>query len=226
MPQAPSLTVAIRFSLSGLVESLHAFLAWNLALVAAAVVVVALLPLSLLALLLVPFLAPLACGLVRLASAARRGDHVALRTALPGLRERFWTKVGLAAVQVLLLLLAILNLLAAPAIGGLLAALSMATSVYLAATILAYATVGWTLLCDPRRASLPLGQLARLAIVVVLRRPLAILFILLVAGLSVVVVYNLLVPSLFLPSMVLLLAAGYVLPAADQIAPIAEDEPR
>lgn len=220
MPERPSLAAAIRLSVTGLIESLHAFLAWNLVLVVAAAVNVFLLTLSSLALLLVPFLAPLVCGVVRLATVASRGDHVALRTAMPGIRHRLWTKVGLAAVQCVLLLLTTLNLLVAPAIGGLLAGLSMATSVYVAATLFAYAAVGWTLLCDPRRESLPLGELARLSLSIVLRHPLQVIFMLVVIALATVVVYNLVAPSLFLPSMVLLLVAGYVIPAADRLTPV------
>lgn len=217
MPEQPSLAAAIRFSVTGLIESLHAFLAWNLVLVLATTVVVYALTLSNLALLLVPFLAPLACGLGRLATVASRGDHVALRTALPGIRHRFWTKVGLGAAQALLLLLAILNLFVAPAMGGLFAALSMATSVYLAGTAVAFGLIGWTLVCDPARESVPLSRLARLSLVVLLRHPLAALFLLVVAALTAVAVYQLVVPSLFLPAMVVLLTARYVIPAADEL---------
>lgn len=218
----PSLAAAIRLSVTGLIESLHAFLAWNLLLVIAAATAVFLVAVTPLALLLVPLLSPLACGLVRLATVASRGDHVALRTAVPGIRRRFGAKVGLAAGQTVLLLLAVLNLLLAPAIGGIVGALSAATSAYLAAFVLAYALVGWTLLCDPRREDRPVGELARLALVVVMRRPLQVLFLLLVLALTAVVVWNLVVPSLFLPSMVVLLTAGYVLPAADEIRPAAD----
>ena len=218
MPEPPSLAGAIRFSVLGLIDSLHAFLAWNFVLVIATVAALYLLVASNLALLVAPFLAPLACGLARLATVASRGGQVTLRTALPGIRHRFWAKVGLAAAQCLILFLAVLNLLVSPAIGGLFAALSMATSVYLGGAVVAYGIVGWTLLCDPSRESLPLANLARLALVIVLRHPLAAFFLLVVAGLATVVVYNLVVPSLFLPAMVLLLTARYVLPAADELA--------
>lgn len=222
MPDRPSLAASIRFSVTGLIESLHAFLTWNLVAVVGVAVIAFSLVITNVALLAVPFLAPIVCGILRLAALSWRGDHVALRSAVPGIRHRFWTKVGLAAAQCVLLVLALLNLLIAPSIGGLFAALSMATSVYLAATVVAFATVGWTLLCDPRRESEPVGHLARLAMIVLLRRPLAVIFLVVVVALSTVVVYNLVVPSLFLPSMVLLLVAGYVLPAADEIVPVAE----
>lgn len=220
MPEAqtPSLASAIRFSISGIIESVHAFLAWNLAAVVAVAVILLLLPASDLAVLLVPLLAPVLCGLIRLAAASQRGDHVSLQTALPGIRHRTWTKVGLAALQCVVLLLATLNLVLAPAIGGLVGALSAVTSVYLGAAILAYALVGWTLICDPRRQAEPVRILARVALVVLLRRPLQILFLLLVSALGTIIVYNLVVLGLFLPSMVFLLIAGYVVPAADEIA--------
>lgn len=220
MPEQPSLAAAIRFSVSGLVEWVHAFVLWNLALVVAVAIVLTLLLLTNLALLLVPLLAPLVCGLLRLATVAHRDEVVTLRTAMPGIRHRWGAKVGLAAAQSLILLLAALNVMLAPAIGGLLAALSVATSVYLALGVAGYAMVGWTLLCDPRRESDPLGHLARLALVVLVRRPLPLLFILVVAVLAVAIVYNLVVPALFLPSMIMLLVAGYVLPAADRLAPV------
>lgn len=220
MPEQPSLTAAIRFSVSGLIEWVHAFVLWNLALVVAVAVVLTLLLLTNLALLLVPLLAPLVCGLLRLATVAHRDEVVTLRTAVPGIRHRWRAKVGLAAAQSLILLLAALNVMLAPAIGGPFAALSVGTSVYLALAVAGYAMVGWTLLCDPRRESQPIRQLARLALVVLVRRPLAILFFLVVTALAVVIVSNLVVPALFLPSMILLLVARYVLPAADLLVPV------
>ncbi len=218
----PSLAAAIRLSVSGLIESLHAFLAWNLVAVVAVLVVLAAFALTYAALLLVPFLAPLLCGILRLATVTVRGDHVALRTAVPGIRHRFWTKVGLAAIQWVILLLMTLNVLLAPSIGGILGALSAATSVYLGGSLLAFAIVGWALLCDPRRESLAVRELARRALLVLLRRPMQILFLLLLTGLAALVIYNLAVPGLILPSMVLLAIAGYVLPAADHLAPVTE----
>jgi hypothetical protein len=214
----PSLASAVRFSVTGLVESLHAFLAWNLVLLVAVALVLLALTITNLALLAVPFLAPLVCGLLRLATVSHRGDQVALRTALPGIRRRLWTKIGLASVHAALLLLAALNLLVAPAIGGLVGALSMAMSVYLAAALLAYAVIAWTLLCDPWRETRPVRHLLRLAIIVLLRRPLQVLFLVLVLALAVAVTANLVVPGFFLPSMVLLLFTGYVIPAADELA--------
>ena len=216
----PSLAAATRLSVSGLVESLHAFLAWNLVLLLAVAAAVLLLSLSALAILVVPLLAPLACGLVRLAVVAARDEHVALRTALPGIRHRWMAKFGVAALQCAVLLLALLNLLLAPSIGGLLAAISLAMSVYLIATVLAYATALWPLVCDPRREDAPLSALARLALVVLFRKPFQLLFLVLAGVLAAIVIRNLIVPAFFLPSMAVLLMAGYVIPAADEIAPV------
>lgn len=217
----PSLAAAIRLSLDGFVGSLHAFLAWNAVLAVAAGLTVFLLSLSNLALLAVPLLAPLTCGVGRMAAVAARDEHVALRSAVPGFAHRFWTKVGLAAAQSALLLVAGLNLLVAPAIDGPVAALSLAVSVYLIVTVLAYAIAFWPLLCDPRREEMPVPSLLRLALIVLLRRPLQLLTLLVVAVLSAIVIRSLVVPGLFLPGMVLLMIAGYVTPAADELAPVA-----
>lgn len=218
MPERPSLAEAIRFSIRALVESIHAFLAWNLLLVLASATVIFVLSLTNLAVVLIPLLSPLVCGLLRMAVVARRDEDVALRTAVPGIRHRIVAKLGLAAGQCLLVLVATVNLAVAPAIGGLLGSLSMATSLYLLGAIGAYAFVGWTLLCDPRHDTERLGRLAKLAAVVLIRRPLAMLFIMAMAILSAFLVYSLVVPSLFLPSLLLLLAAGYVVPAADEVS--------
>ena len=77
----------------------------------------------------------------------------------------------------------------------------------------------WPIVCDPRRAG-PLRDQLRLAMVVTVRRPLQLATLAFIAGLSVVASIQVPVLAFVLPIFVVLAIAGYVVPAADEVAPL------
>jgi len=215
--QRASLGEAVRVGVSGFVSEIATFLLANglWALLAGGIAYAALrLPV---ALLLAPLLAPLTCGLARVATETARDRVVSPRTFVAGVVERFWTKLGLGAVQALILVVALADILLAPAIGGLPAIASTVLAVYVAISSLAYGLVFWTLLADRDLRGLPVRQVARLALAVVLRRPAPVAFLFVYAVLAAGVAVPFVVAVLFLPSVVLLTVAAYVIPASEEI---------
>lgn len=213
----PRLADAVRIGVTGFIEEIIAFLVANVAwavLVGGVVYAIYRWPA---ALLLAPVAAPLTCGLARVAVETARGRVVSMRTFVAGIRDRFWTKLGLGAVQVLLVTVAILNLFVAPTIGGLSALVSMILSVYVVISTVAYGLVFWTMLSDAQLDSMPARRIGRLALAVVLRRPLQVGFLLAFAVLAMGLMAALVAPVMFLPSIVLLTVAAYVVPAGEEI---------
>ncbi len=224
-PPQPSLPVALRTGGMKLFEEIFPVLVTNLAwamLAGALVYVAGLVPL---ALLLLPLIAPLTTGLARVAVLAARDRVVPLRAFVDGVTDRFWLKLGLGALQAVVLLVALMNVVVAPSMGGLFGAISMVLSVYVAAATFGYGLVFWTLLSDPDRATMPVRRVGRLAMAVVLTRPLPVAFLLILAALAIGVMASLIVPLLFLPSFVLITVAAYVLPAADLLQATARRAP-
>lgn len=168
--------------------------------------------------LLTPLLALPTASLMRLAVAANRLGVPSVRMARDELSRLAARKVVLAAIQLLLIVIGLTNLRLAVDIGGFGGVLSAAVALYavLGASMLAVAL--WPVVCDPVRQG-PVRAQLRLALAVVVRRPLQVVGLAVVAGLAVLVSVQLIVPALFLPSLVLLAIAGYVVPAADELAP-------
>ena len=228
MPQGPTeddselryratLGDAIRLGVSGFIQEIVTFLVAN----GVWALLVGLVTYAMLrapiALLLAPLIAPLSCGLARVATETARDRVVSPRTFLAGITERFWTKLGAGVLQVTILVVAIADLLVAPSIGGLPAVASLVLAVYVLVSSLVYGLVFWTLLSDAELRSMPALQVGRLALAVVLRHPGPVAFLALFAALAASVAVPLIPAVLFLPSIVLLTVAAYVLPAAEEI---------
>lgn len=213
----PRLGDAVRVGFSGFIDEITTFLVANLAWAVLAGGVLYALGRWPIALLLAPLIAPLTSGLAHVATEVARGRVVLPRTYLDGLRHRFWAKLGLGALQAVVLLVAVADLVLAPAIGGLPAVASMILAVYVAIASTAYGLVFWTLISDREISRLPVRQVGRLALAVVLRRPGPVAFLFAFAVLSVAVMSTLVVPVLFMPSIALLVIAAYVIPAAEEI---------
>lgn len=209
----------MRIGVTGFIEEITTFLVANVAWAVMAGAIVYASARWPIALLLVPLAAPMTTGLSRVAAETARERVVSLRTFGDGVRERFWIKVGLGAVQGIVLLIAIADLVFAPAIGGLPAFASMVLAIYVAISSVAYGLVFWTLLADRDLGAMPVREIARLALAVVLRKPGPTAFLFVFAVLATGVMAALVAPVLFLPGIVLLTVAAYVLPAAEEIRP-------
>ncbi len=213
----PRLGDAIRLGVSGFIQEIVTFLMANgLWTVLVGGIVYGMLRWPI-ALLLAPLIAPLTCGLTRIATETARDRVVSPGTFIAGVTDRFWTKPGAGVIQTVVLAIAVADLLVAPAIGGLPAVASLVLAVYVAASSVAYGLVFWTLLSDPELRTMPVRQIGRLALAVVLRRPGQVAFLLVFAVLAASVAIPLIPTVLFLPSIVLLTVAAYVLPAAEEI---------
>ena len=205
---------AVSLLLEWAVPLLTANVAWGLV-VAAYLLLLVGLPILLLA---APLLAlPTAC-LMRLAVAAVRAGVPTLGMARDELGRLWERKLGLAAVQILVMGVAWANIGLAGQIGGWIGLLSGGVAIYgvIASAILA--TALWPIVCDPLREG-PMRAQLRLAIAASVRRPIRIGLLAAVVGAAAFISVQLLVPAFVLPIAVLLAAAGYVVPLADEILP-------
>jgi hypothetical protein len=165
---------------------------------------------------LVPLLALPASVLTRLAVEAARDAAPARGIVRAEFGRLAWRKIGLATVQLLVLGLGVLNVSLAPAIGGLPGLVAGVVAAYALVASSVYAVALWPIVCDPRREG-PLAQQLRLALAVTLLRPLQLGVLALLAVLAGIVSAQLVVPALFLPSLVVLAAAAYVVDLADRL---------
>lgn len=162
-------------------------------------------------------LVPVACGLTRIAGRAARGDAVHVRHFADGVAHRFWRHLALAAGQFLVLAAASVNVAIGLAAGGPLPILAAVVSGYVALATWLVAVAAWPVLLDPQRQAMPLRAALRLAVAVVLRRPVGLVVIASIEALLIAVTVETILPALFLPSYGALLAAHYVLAVADSL---------
>ena len=166
--------------------------------------------------LLAPLLALPTAVLMRLAVAAAREDAPSWRVARAELGRLAWRKVGLAAAQLLVTALGILNLSLGPSLGGIAGVAVTIVAGYALIAVAVYALPLWSIVCDPLREG-PLRDQLRLALAVVALRPIQVLVLAVITVLSVLVSIQLVVPASFLPSLVMLAGAAYVVDVADRL---------
>lgn len=190
-------------------------LAWSAGLVAILALAATV---SLLALLLVPLLALPTVGIYRLAVLIVRGEPVALSDGFAA-----WRRFGAPALALGFALLAAGTMFGSNVWLGLsrgdVAGWSLATLAFWGLVVVAMAAgVAWPVLVDPRRETLDTRARVRLAILLVVAHPVRFAALTLVLGLivalSTVGFAALLTISV---SYVALVAARYVLPAADRL---------
>lgn len=218
-PAAPRLGGALRGAAIDLYFNswrlVPANLAWSVCLVAILALAASV---SLLALLLLPLLALPTVGIYRMASLIVRGEPVALSDAFSA-----WRRFGGPALALATALLVAGSMFVFNVVTGLLrsdvAGWSLATLAFWGLVVVVMtASVTWPILVDPRRETVGVRARVRLAILLVLAHPMRFAALSLVLGLIVVVstvgFAALLTVSV---SYVALVAARYVLPAADRL---------
>jgi hypothetical protein len=166
----------------------------------------------------IPLLALPTAALTRLAVAAVRLGVPSLAMARGELGRLPLRKILLAFAQVLVFGISVTNIGLAGQMGGLAGLVSGGVGIYALLGTAIYAVALWPIVCDPRRAG-PLRDQLRLALVVTVRRPLQFATLALLAGLAAMASVQVPVLAFFLPILVLLAIAGYVVPAADEVAP-------
>jgi hypothetical protein len=162
---------------------------------------------------------PIMCGITRMAGQAARGNFPRLRDFRDGARHRLWAHLAIGAGQGLVLVIAIVNIGVGMAGDSLLFALITMVAGYVGLITVVLAVAAWPLLLDPERADLSVAAVFRLALAVIMTRPIslvviAVVEIVLVAGISEFAVLGAL-----LPSFGALVAANFVLPVADNLRP-------
>jgi hypothetical protein len=170
------------------------------------------------AIVLLPLVALPASALARAAVEAARGDSPTWAAALGEVRRRPARKLALAGAQVLVTAVGLLNLSMAAAVGGLPGAVIAAVGAYGLIVAWGYAVALWPIVTDPARDG-PLRDQLRLALIVLVTRPLGIAAVVAIGAAAAAACVLLVVPMIVLPALVVLLCAAYVVPAADALAP-------
>jgi hypothetical protein len=218
IPDAPTLGGALRNAASDLYFHAPRLVAANLVVGLLLLgLMLAALSIGWLAAPLVLLLAPPLAGLMRLATRIVREGHAVLSDFTPALR-RPWRALLAGSVQLLVAVVLVGDLVIGSGAGGMGGAFLAVSAVYGLAAWWALAVVFWPLLLDPLRASEPLRAIVRLALLLLFAHPLRI------GGVAVLLAVVLAVSLVFVaailtvaPAFAWLLAAHYVLPAADRL---------
>ena len=217
-PRRPSLARAIRESFSRYIDEIVLFaivnVGWALAFGAFAFVRIGL-PVVVI---LTPLLALPTAALMRLAVATARDRTPTWPMAREELGRLAGRKVVLATIQLLIMGLSLTNVVLGGSMGGLAGIASAIVAGYALIAVSVYAVALWPIVCDPAREA-PVRDQLRLALAMVTLRPVQLVVLAVITVLAVVVAIQLIVPLLFLPSLVLITVAGYVVPVADRLRP-------
>jgi hypothetical protein len=167
---------------------------------------------------LVPVLAIPLAGIARMAGLATRGESIGLSDALQPLRQRLRPLVVSAIAFTVALVILVANVVTGLAIGGLVGVALATASAWGLVVLAGFGITWWPLLTDPVHDAVSATNLARLCALLLLAHPLRF-------GLLVVIVVGILLASTILfaavitisVAYVMLVAARYVLPAADRL---------
>lgn len=168
---------------------------------------------------LAPLLALPTAVLMRLAVAVARDRSPSWSMATAELGRLAGRKLLLGTAQLLVLALGVVNVLLAGNIGGILGIVSAVIAAYAVIATWMYAVALWPIVCDPDREA-PLREQLRMALTVVILRPLQIGVLALIAALAVIICVQLIAPAVFLPGFVLVVVARYVVPFVDRLRPV------
>lgn len=169
---------------------------------------------------LAPLLALPTAVLMRLAvAAAARDRSPSWSMATAELGRLAGRKLLLGAAQLLALALGVVNVLLAGSIGGILGIVSALIAAYAVIATWMYAVALWPIVCDPDREA-PLREQLRMALTVVMLRPLQIGVLAVITALAVIICVQLIAPAVFLPGIVMVVIAGYVVPFVDRLRPV------
>ena len=168
---------------------------------------------------LAPLLALPTAVLMRLAVAVARDRSPSWSMAIAELGRLAGRKLLLGTAQLLVLALGVVNVLLAGNIGGILGVISALIAAYAVIATWMYAVALWPIVCDPDREA-PLREQLRMALTVVILRPLQIGVLALITALAVIICVQLIAPAVFLPGFVLVVVAGYVVPFVDRLRPV------
>lgn len=209
---------AIRVALAGYFDGFVLFSVLNVAVVLTALAVASAFAIVPAVIVLLPLAALPASALTAAAVEVARGRPPAWSVAAGELRRNLVRKLALATVQLAITGLGLLNLSMAAAVGGVAGVVIAGVGGYGLVVTWAYAVALWPIVADPHRDG-PLRPQLRLALVVVVARPLGVAALVAVVAAAVTACALLIVPMIVLPALVILLCAAYVVPVADAFSP-------
>ena len=218
LPAAPGLGRVLRVAAEDLyyhgVRLVPANLLWGITLL----VFVNLASGSVLGLVLLVVMVPLTTGLMGLATILVRDRSLAMGDLVRSIRSHFVQRFALGIAQVTVLVVAVVDLLIGLQLGGMLGVLLSAFAFYSLIGIWVVAVAAWPIVMDPVREDEPLRARLRLAIILVLAHPvrIGVLALVLAAILAVGTVFAAAIIT-FVAVYAALVAAHYVLPAADRL---------
>jgi hypothetical protein len=172
---------------------------------------------------------PIAIGIQNMAVSVVRDDNTVMSDLLVAVRERRWLLL-LGAGQLVLGIVALTDAAIGISFGGPLGAFFAASAVYMLFILWALSLTCWPVLLDPVRRGEPLGRRLRLGVTLALAHPIRISLLALLA--LVFLAASALLAALLVSvsiAFICLVAARYVLPAADRLegratlAPSGED---
>lgn len=218
LPPAPRLGSAVREAAGDLYYNSMRFLGANLIWGAALLSVVYVASLSLLGSLLLLLMVPLTAGVMTMAVRLVRAGHVGFSDFTEGVRRPLLRNLGVGAVQLFLIAVLVVDVLVGIGTGNLAGFVLAVAAFYGLVGLWVFAVVAWPILLDPERHDEPLRAKLRVAALLVLAHPLRL------GGLAFTIGILLVVSTLALAALVtfalsfaLLIAARYVLPAADRL---------
>jgi uncharacterized membrane protein YesL len=196
------------------VRLVPANLAWGIVLLGAVVLAGG----SLLGIALVLALVPLTFGLMGMAATLVRERTLVMSDLARSIRTDFQRRFALGLTQIGLTAVALVDLGLGLQLGGMFGLVLVVIAAYTLLAIWILAVVAWPLVMDPIRASMPIRSRLRLAGLLVLAHPVR--FTALAAVLAVLVLAGAVLAAallMFAAAYVALVAAHFVLPAADRL---------
>ena len=160
-------------------------------------------------------LVPVSCGLLGMVGHTVRKDFPNRRHFREGAARRPLAHLGLGAVQAALLAAAVVNLGVGMGGASLLSALITVIAAYIGLLTVMFGVTAWPLLMDPDRGGKSFRAVLRMAVALVLARPVRTAVVAVIEMVFLFAVAQTPLLGLLLPSFGALVAAYFVLPAAD-----------
>lgn len=163
-------------------------------------------------------LVPISIGLMRMATSVVREGHTVMSDFAVAFRPRAWRHMALGLGHLMLLVVAAVDLLIGVQLGGMLGTFLAVSAIYMLFVVWGLGVSCWPVILDPLRGDEPMRQKLRLGVAVALTGPVRLtgVALLLATFLAVSTVLAALLLTVAL-AFVFLVAARYVLPAADRL---------
>lgn len=162
---------------------------------------------------------PLTAGLLRAAAVTAAGRRPGRSHVVAGAGAHPWRHLLLGLLQAALLLGAVVNIGTGLAVGGVVAAMTVAVACYVALAVCCLAVATWPVSLDPRRAQCSTRRVLAVGAAVTLAHPLKVLALVLVVLALAVATVQTVVLGLVAPAFAALLATHHVVPLADRVEP-------